>query len=79
MYVCSKSSKDFLYIGFSGYIVNLIIHILLVLYNLPDMYSLSLGKIRDQMVETNSEKTPLQCKLDEFGEQLSKVTEQLFF
>ncbi|XP_046839539.1 sarcoplasmic/endoplasmic reticulum calcium ATPase 1-like [Xenia sp. Carnegie-2017] len=32
-----------------------------------------IGKIRDQMVETNSEKTPLQCKLDEFGEQLSKI------
>ena len=31
------------------------------------------GKIRDEMVETTSEKTPLQCKLDEFGEQLSKV------
>jgi hypothetical protein len=26
------------------------------------------------MVETTSEKTPLQCKLDEFGEQLSKVS-----
>jgi hypothetical protein len=26
------------------------------------------------MVETVSEKTPLQCKLDEFGEQLSKVS-----
>ena len=32
-----------------------------------------IGKIRDEMVETTSEKTPLQCKLDEFGEQLSKV------
>ena len=33
-----------------------------------------LGKIRDEMVETTTEKTPLQCKLDEFGEQLSKVS-----
>ncbi|CAB4006911.1 calcium-transporting ATPase sarcoplasmic endoplasmic reticulum type-like, partial [Paramuricea clavata] len=32
-----------------------------------------IGKIRDEMVETVSEKTPLQCKLDEFGEQLSKI------
>ena len=31
------------------------------------------GKIRDEMVETESEKTPLQYKLDEFGEQLSKA------
>merc|ERR1719370_2578382 len=32
-----------------------------------------IGKIRDQMAETEAEKTPLQQKLDEFGEQLSKV------
>jgi Ca2+ transporting ATPase len=32
-----------------------------------------IGKIRDQMVATEVEKTPLQQKLDEFGEQLSKV------
>ena len=33
----------------------------------------SLGKIRSEMAETEEEKTPLQKKLDEFGEQLSKV------
>ncbi|KAG7277593.1 hypothetical protein CRUP_013911 [Coryphaenoides rupestris] len=32
-----------------------------------------IGKIRDQMAATEQEKTPLQAKLDEFGEQLSKV------
>ncbi|XP_072164497.1 calcium-transporting ATPase sarcoplasmic/endoplasmic reticulum type-like [Diadema setosum] len=32
-----------------------------------------IGKIRTEMVETESEKTPLAQKLDEFGEQLSKV------
>jgi len=32
-----------------------------------------IGKIRDEMVATEAEKTPLQQKLDEFGEQLSKV------
>ena len=32
------------------------------------------GKIRDEMMETEAEKTPLQQKLDEFGEQLSKVS-----
>lgn len=32
-----------------------------------------IGKIRTEMVETETEKTPLQQKLDEFGEQLSKV------
>ena len=31
------------------------------------------GKIRNKIVETENEKTPLQMKLDEFGEQLSKV------
>ena len=31
------------------------------------------GKIRNQIAETDSERTPLQHKLDEFGEQLSKV------
>ena len=32
-----------------------------------------LGKIRSEMAETEQEKTPLQQKLDEFSEQLSKV------
>ena len=36
---------------------------------LPDIT----GKIRDKIAESNEEKTPLQDKLDEFGEQLSKV------
>jgi len=35
--------------------------------------STEIGKIRTEMVETEMEKTPLQQKLDEFGEQLSKV------
>uniref|UniRef100_A0A8C7I3P8 P-type Ca(2+) transporter n=1 Tax=Oncorhynchus kisutch TaxID=8019 RepID=A0A8C7I3P8_ONCKI len=35
--------------------------------------STEIGKIRNQMVATEQEKTPLQQKLDEFGEQLSKV------
>ncbi|KAI8502841.1 Sarcoplasmic/endoplasmic reticulum calcium ATPase 2 [Branchiostoma belcheri] len=35
--------------------------------------STEIGKIRDEMVATETEKTPLQQKLDEFGEQLSKV------
>ncbi|XP_056005069.1 calcium-transporting ATPase sarcoplasmic/endoplasmic reticulum type-like isoform X3 [Ostrea edulis] len=32
-----------------------------------------IGKIRDEMMETETEKTPLQQKLDEFSQQLSKV------
>ncbi|ELU08428.1 hypothetical protein CAPTEDRAFT_165811 [Capitella teleta] len=32
-----------------------------------------IGKIRTEMTETETEKTPLQQKLDEFGQQLSKV------
>merc|ERR1712142_1384238 len=32
-----------------------------------------IGKIRTEMVETEAEKTPLQQKLDEFGQQLSKM------
>merc|ERR1711970_850026 len=32
-----------------------------------------MGKIRDAMVETETDKTPLAKKLDEFGEQLSKM------
>uniref|UniRef100_A0AAQ5XW52 Calcium-transporting ATPase n=1 Tax=Amphiprion ocellaris TaxID=80972 RepID=A0AAQ5XW52_AMPOC len=32
-----------------------------------------IGKIRNQMAATEQEKTPLQQKLDEFGQQLSKV------
>ena len=35
------------------------------------------GKIRNKIVETENEKTPLQMKLDEFGEQLSKVNTHL--
>jgi len=35
--------------------------------------STAIGRIRTQMVETEEMKTPLQAKLDEFGEQLSKV------
>jgi len=33
----------------------------------------AVGKIRTEMTETESDKTPLQQKLDEFGQQLSKV------
>ncbi|XP_074643424.1 calcium-transporting ATPase sarcoplasmic/endoplasmic reticulum type-like isoform X2 [Tubulanus polymorphus] len=32
-----------------------------------------IGKIRTEMIDTETEKTPLQQKLDEFGNQLSKV------
>lgn len=32
-----------------------------------------IGKIRSEMAEAEEEKTPLQQKLDEFSEQLSKV------
>merc|ERR1711970_1287374 len=32
-----------------------------------------MGKIRESMVETEQEKTPLAVKIDEFGEQLSKM------
>merc|ERR1711931_210260 len=32
-----------------------------------------IGKIRNEMVDTEQEKTPLALKLDEFGEQLSKL------
>lgn len=35
--------------------------------------STEIGKIRTEMSETEAERTPLQQKLDEFGEQLSKV------
>ncbi|XP_034034874.1 LOW QUALITY PROTEIN: sarcoplasmic/endoplasmic reticulum calcium ATPase 1 [Thalassophryne amazonica] len=35
--------------------------------------STEIGKIRNQMASTVQEKTPLQQKLDEFGQQLSKV------
>ena len=35
--------------------------------------SRNLGKIQSKMSETEEEKTPLQQKLDEFSEQLSKV------
>ena len=39
----------------------------------PLLCPLYTGKIRTEMVETETEKTPLQQKLDEFGNQLSKV------
>ena len=32
-----------------------------------------IGKIRDEIVSTEDEKSPLKKKLDEFGQQLSKV------
>ena len=32
-----------------------------------------IGKIRDEMANSEEERTPLQQKLNEFGEQLSKV------
>ncbi|XP_031434357.1 sarcoplasmic/endoplasmic reticulum calcium ATPase 2b [Clupea harengus] len=35
--------------------------------------STEIGKIRDEMAGTEQERTPLQQKLDEFGQQLSKV------
>merc|ERR1712226_103462 len=35
--------------------------------------STEIGKIRDEMVATEADKTPLAKKLDEFGEQLSKM------
>ena len=44
-----------------------------VLLLLTNDISLILGKIRDEMVDTDEERTPLQQKLDEFAQQLSKV------
>lgn len=41
--------------------------------------STEIGKIRNQMMNTNEDKTPLQQKLDEFGQQLSKVLRSIFF
>lgn len=38
-----------------------------------------IGKIRDEMAATDPERTPLQQKLDQFGEQLSKVGHFFFF
>ena len=32
-----------------------------------------IGKIRDQMADTETDKTPLEIKIDEFSQQLSKV------
>lgn len=34
-----------------------------------------IGKIRNQMMATEADRTPLQQKLDEFGQQLSKVSD----
>lgn len=36
-----------------------------------------IGKIRDEMASTDPERTPLQQKLDQFGEQLSKARTSL--
>lgn len=36
-----------------------------------------IGKIRDEMASTDPERTPLQQKLDQFGEQLSKARIEL--
>lgn len=33
-----------------------------------------IGKVRESMAATETERTPLQQKLNEFGEQLSKVS-----
>lgn len=38
-----------------------------------------IGKIRDEMAATDPERTPLQQKLDQFGEQLSKVVCSVYF
>lgn len=38
-----------------------------------------IGKIRDEMASTDPERTPLQQKLDQFGEQLSKVRISVYF
>lgn len=38
-----------------------------------------IGKIRDEMASTDPERTPLQQKLDQFGEQLSKVRTSVCF
>ena len=46
--------------------------VLLLLTN-DIVFLLFLGKIRDEMVDTDEERTPLQQKLDEFAQQLSKV------
>lgn len=37
-----------------------------------------IGKIRDEMAATDPERTPLQQKLDQFGEQLSKVVDHVY-
>lgn len=37
-------------------------------------FFLKSGKIRNEMMDTETEKTPLQQKLDEFSQQLSKVS-----
>jgi Ca2+ transporting ATPase len=41
------------------------------------MFYFILGKIQTVMTDTEEEKTPLQEKLDEFGEQLSKAWNRL--
>ena len=38
-----------------------------------------IGKIRKEMTAEEEERTPLQQKLDEFGQQLSKVREKVSF
>ena len=37
-----------------------------------------IGKIRDNLTQQEDEKTPLQQKIDEFGQQLSKVVQTVY-
>lgn len=52
------------------FVIHVMIMKFIIFINIFCHYS---GKIRTEMSETEEIKTPLQQKLDEFGEQLSKV------
>lgn len=45
-----------------------------VIHLINEDWLLFTGKIRDEMMDTETEKTPLQQKLDEFSQQLSKAS-----